>query len=83
MGRSRSPNRDKAFAIYKEHKGNISSKELAEQLGEKIEYIYRWKTLDEWDSKIHKKKGAPKGNNRAAGNKGGAPKGNKNAKKPE
>lgn len=83
MGRSRSPNRDKAFEIYKEHEGNISPKELSEQLKEKTENIYRWKTLDEWDYKIHKKKGAPKGNNRAAGNKGGAPKGNKNAKKTE
>lgn len=82
MGRNRSPNRDKAFEIYKEHKGNISPKDLAEQLKEKIECIYRWKTLDEWDYKIHKKKGAPKGNNRAVGNRGGAaPKGNKNARK--
>jgi uncharacterized protein YjcR len=84
MGRNRSPNRDKAFEIYKEHKGNISPKDLAEQLKEKIECIYRWKTLDEWDYKIHKKKGAPKGNNRAVGNRGGAaPKGNKNARKTE
>lgn len=34
MPRQRSPNRDKAFEIYKEHKGNITNREIASILNE-------------------------------------------------
>lgn len=76
MGKTRSPNRDKAFKIYKEHNGKITPKEIAEMLGEKIVNIYSWKKNDEWGIQLNGKVGAPKGNKNAVGNKGGAPKGN-------
>lgn len=78
MGKTRSPNRDKAFAIYKEHNGKITPKEIAEQLGDKIVNIYSWKKNDEWDVQLNGKVGAPKGNKNAIGNNGGAPSGNLN-----
>lgn len=78
MGKARSPNRDKAFEIYKEHDGKITPKEIAELLGEKAVNIYSWKKNDEWNFKLNGKVGAPKGNKNAIGNKGGAPKGNLN-----
>lgn len=52
MARPRSPNRDKAFKIYKRHKGNISNKELSEILSEDPKTISKWKTLDEWKRKV-------------------------------
>jgi len=79
VARAKSPNREKAFEIYREHDGNISSKEIAELLGEKINNINSWRIKDNW--KNYKKGGAPKGNKNAIGNKGGAPKGNQHAYK--
>jgi uncharacterized protein YjcR len=76
MGKTRSPNRDKAFEIYKEHDGKITPKEIADILNEKPVNIYSWKKNDEWDIKLKGKVGAPLGNKNAVGNKGGAPKGN-------
>lgn len=82
MRKSRSPNRDKAFEIYKSNKGRISLKNLAQQLDEKISNIYQWKSKDCWDERINRKAGAPQGNQNAKGNKGGsAPKGNLNGLK--
>lgn len=78
MGKTRSPNRDKAFKIYKEHNGKITAKEIAEILVEKSVNVYAWKRNDEWDVKLNGKVGAPYGNKNAIGNKGGAPKGNLN-----
>ncbi|ALB46228.1 phage terminase small subunit [Clostridium beijerinckii] len=78
MGKTRSPNRDKAFEIYKENNGKIGAKEIAALLEEKVVNIYAWKKNDEWDVKLNGKVGAPKGNKNAVGNKGGAPKGNLN-----
>lgn len=78
MGKTRSPNRDKAFEMYKEKKGKISPKEIAELLGEKIVNVYSWKKNDEWDIKLNGKVGAPVGNKNAIGNKSGAKKGNLN-----
>ena len=51
MARNRSPNRDKAFKIFKRHKGNISNKEIGEILGVDPKTISKWKTLDEWKKK--------------------------------
>lgn len=79
MARTKSPNREKAFEIYREHEGNISSKEIADLLAEKINNINSWRIKDNW--KNYKKGGAPKGNKNAIGNKGGAPKGNQHAYK--
>lgn len=83
MAKTRSPNRDKAYTIYKKHGGKITPKKIAELIGEKVVNIYSWKKNDEWDLKINPKgAGAPKGSKNATGNKGGgAPKGNINALK--
>lgn len=81
MGKTRSPNRDKAYEIYKKHDGRINPKAIAELLGEKAVNIYSWKKNDEWDVQLKGKVGAPKGNKNAIGNKGGAPIANENALK--
>ncbi len=66
MSKARSPNRDKAFDIYKEHNGNIKPKEIAEMLNESASNISSWKNKDRWSEKVtvnsSNKKGAPKGN---------------------
>lgn len=54
MGRQRSPNRDKAFKIYKRHNGDIRNKEIAEILGEDPKTVSKWKKLDKWDEKLEK-----------------------------
>ena len=48
MPRQRSPNRDKAYEIWKEHKGNITNRQIAEQLGENEKTIAVWKQRDKW-----------------------------------
>lgn len=79
MPRPRSPNRDKAYELYKEHEGRISSKEIAEILNEKINNITSWRVQDKWSKRLNKT-GAPYGNKNAIGNKGGRPsKGNTNS----
>lgn len=79
MGKTRSPNRDKAFEVYRERDGKITPKKIAEMIGElNIKNIYTWKRIDQWDIKLHGKIGAPIGNKNALGNNGGAPKGNLN-----
>ena len=65
LARNRSPNRDKAFRIFKRHKGNISNKELAEILQEDPKTISKWKALDEWE----KKSGYSKQNDKNSKNK--------------
>lgn len=52
LARPRSPNRDKAFKIYKRNKGDITNKEIAEILGADPKTISKWKTLDEWKKKV-------------------------------
>lgn len=78
MGRARSPNRDKAYEMYKESKGKIKPKAIADALGENVTNVYTWKKNDNWDRKLKGNVGAPAGNKNAVGNKGGAPKGNLN-----
>ncbi len=80
MGRERSPNRDAAFEIYKQHNGRITSKDIAEILSEKVANINTWRVRDKWKKKFNKV-GAPFGNQNAIGNQGGgAPKENQNAR---
>lgn len=89
MPRERSPNRDKAFEIYKEHGGDIDLAGIAEQLGLPAGTIRGWKNKDKWDERLNgtfqtdtersKPRGAPPGNKNAAGH--GAPARNKNAEK--
>lgn len=79
MARPRSPNRDKAFEIYKENNGRISSAAISELLNEKINNINSWRVQDKWSKRLNKV-GAPYGNRNAIGNKGGRPrKGNTNS----
>lgn len=49
MARQKSPNRDKAFEIYKEHKGNIMLIDIAKQLDVSDVQIRKWKSQDKWD----------------------------------
>jgi phage terminase small subunit len=56
LARGRSPNRDKAFEIYKKHKGKIKNKDIAKMLQEDPKTVSKWKTLDEWDKNINNSK---------------------------
>ncbi|MCM3573297.1 terminase small subunit [Mesobacillus subterraneus] len=49
MPRARDPNRDKAFEIWKQHKGEIKLKDIAAQLGVSEGTVRGWKTKDNWD----------------------------------
>lgn len=62
MARNRSPNRDKAYEIYRRHDGKIRNKEIAEILGEDPKTISKWKTLDKWAEKLEAEKNSKKGN---------------------
>ncbi len=90
MGRQRSPNRDRAYEMWKESNGTKPLKSIAEELGEPETLVRKWKCQDKWDSKSNvtekkkgnvtkRKRGAPKGNHNAKGH--GAPKGNTNSLK--
>ena len=89
MARVRSPNRDKAYEIYKKHDGNITNREIAALLNEDEKVIAVWKSRDKWnvvqqseERCTTKRRGGKPGNKNAVGNKGGAPpKENKNAVK--
>lgn len=52
MSRARSPNRDKAFEIYKQHNGEILLKDIAMQLGVKDAQIRKWKSQDKWEENL-------------------------------
>lgn len=58
MARVRSPNRDKAYEIYKEHDGEITNREIAKILNEDEKKIAVWKQRDKWNSNVvqHKNK---------------------------
>ena len=89
MPRQRSPNRDKAFEIYKEHDGNIELVEIAGILNVPEGTVRGWKNKDGWDRKLNgtfqkntersKPKGGQPGNQNAVDH--GAPPGNLNAVK--
>ena len=88
MARVRSPNRDKAFEIYKESNGNIANREIAKILDISEKTISGWKVKDKWNDQLNgvlqkeirstpkekRKKGGQPGNKNATG-----PPGNKNA----
>ena len=91
MPLQRSPNRDRAFEIYREHGGKIENRRIAEMLGISEKSVGGWKCKDRWEDKLNgvlqteeqstpKEKGGQLGNRNAAGNSGGAaPPGNLNA----
>lgn len=53
MTRVRSPQRDKAFEIYKTHDGNISLRDIAKELNVSEKTISGWKVKDKWDEKLN------------------------------
>lgn len=84
MPRQRSPNRDKAFEIFKEHGGSITNRAIAEILQEDEKKVAVWKSRDKWANVVQqskqscttKHKGGQPGNKNATG-----PPGNKHAEK--
>lgn len=52
MARVRSPNRDKAYEIYKLNNGEILLKNIAAQLGVKDTQVRKWKSQDKWEEKL-------------------------------
>nr|WP_216682503.1 phage terminase small subunit [Enterococcus innesii] len=96
MPRKRDPRRDEAFEMFRKANGDIKNRDIAEQLHLSEKTIGSWKSKDKWNQKLNgvlqtierstpNKKGAPKGNKNAEGNKGNSraspPPGNKNALK--
>jgi len=90
MSKQKSPDREKAFEIYKNHNGKIELVEIAKRLQLPSGTIRGWKNKDAWEQKLNgtlrknkerskNKHGAPKGNKNAVGH--GAPAENKNAEK--
>lgn len=73
----RDPLRDEAFKLFRNSKGKMTSKEIAEKLNKSVNTINSWRNKDEWSKKL--KGGAPRGNSNAKGH--GAPKGNLNSLK--
>ena len=53
MARERSPNRDKAFELYKESNGEIQNREIANILGIPEKTVSAWKVKDKWNSKLN------------------------------
>ncbi len=93
MARERSPNRDKAFELFKKANGTIMNREIAEKLEISEKTVGGWKSKDKWLDKLNgvlqsnerstpivssDKRGAPSGNRNAVGNKG-----NRNASAPK
>ncbi|MDU2111831.1 MAG: terminase small subunit [Clostridiales bacterium] len=52
MSRARSPNRDKAFEIYKQYNGEILLKDIATQLDVSESTVRSWKNRYKWDNEI-------------------------------
>lgn len=53
MPKQRSPDRDKAFEIYKEHNGDILLADIAKKLSVSEGTVRGWKNKDKWDSKLN------------------------------
>ncbi|NOU96330.1 hypothetical protein GC093_24385 [Paenibacillus sp. LMG 31456] len=82
MSRARSPDREKAVKLWIKSNRQIKPAEIAEKLGVSAAMVRKWKSMDRWDELPEPKRGAPRGNRNAKGNKGGsAPQGNGNAVK--
>ncbi|HDR7435990.1 TPA: terminase [Bacillus anthracis] len=89
MARQRSPDRNKAYEIFKEHNGNITNRKIAELLSTSERTVNEktvggWKTKDKWmqqlNGVLHKnERSTPKKDTEYSKKKPGAPKGNKNA----
>lgn len=89
MARQRSPDRNKAYEIFKEHNGDITNRKIAKLLSTSEKTVSEktvggWKSKDGWIDKLngvlHKnERGTPKKDTEYSKKKPGAPKGNKNA----
>ncbi|MDA2701361.1 phage terminase small subunit [Bacillus cereus] len=89
MARQRSPDRNKAYEIFKEHNGDITNRKIAELLSTSEKTVSEktvggWKSKDGWIDKLngvlHKnERSIPKKDTEYSKKKPGAPKGNKNA----
>lgn len=89
MARQRSPDRNKAYEIFKEHNGDITNRKIAELLSTSEKAVNEktvggWKSKDEWIDKLngvlHKnERSTPKKDTEYSKKKPGAPKGNRNA----
>ena len=93
MPRQRSPQRERAFKIFRAHDGKIANREIARQLEIPEKTVGGWKAKDGWITQLNgvlqsterstpkRRSGAPKGNRNAAGNTGGrgGPKANDHA----
>lgn len=79
MARARSPDRDKAFEIWKNSNGSIKLKDIATELNLPDSRIRKWKNEDKWEEKVKGTLLINKGNVPFTRNKRGAPKGNKNS----
>lgn len=70
--------KERARTLFLQKNGEITPKEIAEQIGTTPEAVRKWKYRGQWAAELAKpKKGAPRGNKNAAGH--GAPEGNTNA----
>lgn len=76
MSREKNLNREKAFELYKEHKSDITNKNISSILNENVRNIEYWKKADKWKQRYNPKGGAPFGNNNCSG----PPERNQNAK---
>lgn len=89
MARQRSPDRNKAYEIFKEHNGDITNRKIAELLSTSEKTVSEktvggWKSKDGWIDKLngvlHKnERSTPMEDTEYSKKKPGAPKGNKNA----
>ncbi|HDX9613437.1 TPA: terminase [Bacillus toyonensis] len=89
MARQRSPDRNKAYEIFKEHNGDITNRKISELLSTSEKTVSEktvggWKSKDGWieqlNGVLHKKeRSTPKKDTEYSKKKPGAPKGNKNA----
>lgn len=89
MARQRSPDRNKAYEIFKDHNGDITNRKIAELLSTSEKTVSEktvggWKSKDEWIDKLngvlHKnERSTPKKDTEYSKKKPGAPRGNKNA----
>ncbi|MGI8349623.1 terminase small subunit [Niallia circulans] len=65
MARARDPNRDKAYNLWKEHNGEITNREIANQLDIDEKKVAVWKSRDKWgqdnkDNVVQQKKSKKK-----------------------
>lgn len=83
MSREQSPIQKRAFKLWCELGRPRSSKEIAVKLNVTPELVRKWKNYYKWAEQPDPRRGAPKGNRNAKGNKGGkgAPTGNDRAVK--